>query len=121
MNIPEVAYTYNATVIRVIDGDTAELDVDLGFRIHFRLTARFTGYNSPEVTGPQKAAGLAAKDELIRLLTDHSIVIKTDKLFSQSFERYVATVYVGTADGWVSVAEHMRAKGFDVPRVKKRE
>lgn len=112
--VPEVTYTYNAQVIRVIDGDTAELDVDLGFRIHFRLTARFAGYNSPEVTGPQKAAGLAAKDELIRLLSGHAIVIKTNKLFSQSFERYVATVYVGTADGWINVADHMRAKGFHV-------
>ena len=112
--VPEVTYTYNAQVIRVVDGDTAELDVDLGFDVHFRISVRFKGYNSPELHGPNKAAGLAAKDELISLLTGHSIVIKTDKLHSQSFSRYLATVYVGTANGWVSVAEHMKAKGFDV-------
>ena len=114
MNIPEVAYTYNAQVIRVIDGDTAELDVDLGFDVHFRISVRFKGYNAPEIHGPNKAAGQAAKEELTQLLTGHSIIIKTDKLYSQSFARYLATVYVGTADGWVAVSERMKSKGFNV-------
>ena len=114
LSIPEVVYTYNATVIRIVDGDTAELDVDLGFDVHFRISVRFKGYNAPEMRGPNKANGQAAKDELTQLLTGHSIIIKTDKLHSQSFARYLATVFVGTADGWVSVADHMIAKGFNV-------
>jgi endonuclease YncB( thermonuclease family) len=114
ITVPEVSYTYHATVLRVVDGDTAELDVDLGFDVHFRISVRFKGYNAPELHGPNKAQGQAAKEELTQLLSDHSIIIKTDKLFSQSFARYLATVYAGTADGWVSVAEHMTAKGFNV-------
>lgn len=113
-DVPEVTYTYNAQVIRVVDGDTAELDVDLGFDVHFRISVRFKSYNAPELHGPNKAAGQAAKEELIQLLTGHSIIIRTDKLYSQSFARYLAEVYVGTADGWVSVAEHMKSKGFNV-------
>ena len=61
-----------------------------------------------------ESIGLLTKDELTQLLTGHSIIIKTDKLHSQSFARYLATVFVGTADGWISVADHMIGKGFNV-------
>lgn len=114
INVPEVTYTYYAKLIRVIDGDTAEFDIDLGFSVHSHTTVRFKGFNAPEMHGTNKAQGEAAKFELIQLLSGNSVILKTDKLFSQSFARYLATVYVGTADGWVSVAEHMTAKGFNV-------
>lgn len=114
MEIPEVTYTYYAKLIRVIDGDTAEFDIDLGFSVHSHTTVRFRGYNSPELHGPNKAQGQAAKEELVQLLTGESVIIKTDKLFSQSFARYLATVYVGKPDGWIAVSDHMKAKGFNV-------
>ena len=39
---------YPATVVRVIDGDTVELDVDVGFRSRYRDKFRLAGINAPE-------------------------------------------------------------------------
>lgn len=114
MAVPEVNYTYYAKVKRIIDGDTAEFDIDLGFNVHAHVVVRFKGYNAPEIHGPNKAEGQRAKDELGSLLWAEMCIIKTDKLFSQSFARYLATVSVGKPEGWVDVAEHMIGKGFNV-------
>ena len=58
MNGP--AYEYRATVRRVVDGDTLDLDIDLGFECRLVTRARLVGINTPEVVGATKAAGLAA-------------------------------------------------------------
>lgn len=42
-------YNYNAEVIRVVDGDTVELNIDLGFRMWMRANCRFYGVNAPEL------------------------------------------------------------------------
>jgi micrococcal nuclease len=51
------AYRYAATVVRVIDGDTLELSVDVGFRFTHRGPFRLYGINCPEMnTDEGKAA-----------------------------------------------------------------
>lgn len=47
-------YTYAATVVRWIDGDTVELDVDLGFQITKRERFRLHGVDTPELR-PRRA------------------------------------------------------------------
>lgn len=57
-------YIYDAEVIRVIDGDTIEFLVDLGFGIHFKIKARLHGINTPETRTrdkEEKIAGIKAK------------------------------------------------------------
>lgn len=51
---------YPATVIRWVDGDTVELEVDLGFYLTTRQHFRLLGYNAPEVVGAERSAGLAS-------------------------------------------------------------
>lgn len=41
-------YTYNATVIEVIDGDTIDLNIDLGFDIWHIIRVRLNGINCAE-------------------------------------------------------------------------
>ena len=41
-------YNYKAKLIRCIDGDTVEFDVDLGLRLTARLRCRLLGVNTPE-------------------------------------------------------------------------
>lgn len=110
----EVNYTYYARLIRVIDGDTADFDIDLGFHVHCHLSVRFKGYNAPEIKGKNKATAQAAKAELETLLTGETIILTTERAFTQTFARYLATVKVGKPEGWVDVAEHMKSKGFNV-------
>jgi len=42
-------YTYRARVVRVIDGDTVVLDIDLGFDIHHVKSCRLYGINAYEL------------------------------------------------------------------------
>lgn len=41
-------FQYEARIIRVVDGDTLWLDVDLGFRVHLQIDVRLAGINTPD-------------------------------------------------------------------------
>jgi len=90
----EPAYRYRATVRRVIDGDTYILDVDLGFRIYAAINIRVHNYDAPEMVGPDKARGLAAKDAAAAFLSAATVIVIESYKDARSFERWVADVYV---------------------------
>ena len=54
-------YRYRIRVVRVIDGDTVEADVDLGFYTRIRTNLRIYGVDCPELNTD---AGKAARDYL---------------------------------------------------------
>ncbi len=57
-------YWYNAKVLGVVDGDTMDLMVDLGFNVHHKIRVRLYGLNTPESRTKdlaEKALGLKAK------------------------------------------------------------
>ena len=57
-------FHYQACVVRVVDGDTIDVILDLGFDISYRRRVRFHGINAPQsrTKDPvEKEAGLAAK------------------------------------------------------------
>ena len=111
---PEVAYTYPAELVRVIDGDTAVLRIDLGFNVSTTQHVRFTGYNAPELHGKNASKAQAAKAELESLLAGRKLIVKTSKDFIQTFARYLADVWVADQTGWSNVAGWMKSKGYDV-------
>ena len=43
-------YIYKATVMRIIDGDTVDLDIDLGFHVSIKQRVRLAGIDTPEKT-----------------------------------------------------------------------
>ena len=64
-------YTYNIELLRVVDGDTIDAKIDLGFDVSVKKRVRFMGVNTPESRTrdlEEKARGLAAKDRLKNLL-----------------------------------------------------
>jgi len=77
-------YTYKAEVIRVIDGDTVVLNIDLGFKIHHITPCRLAGINAPELNSKDektRAAAVASKEYLMHLLKEgEQIVIDSKKL-----------------------------------------
>ncbi|HEY3493622.1 MAG TPA: thermonuclease family protein [Polyangiaceae bacterium] len=89
-------YTYAATTIRCIDGDTAVFEVDLGFYLKYRSSFRLLAVDAPEVVGAEKADGLRWKAKLEELMPVGSVVIihttKADK-----YGRWLASVE--TLDG----------------------
>lgn len=73
---------YEVKILKVIDGDTVDVDIDLGFGITLRdERVRIMGIDTPEsrTSDPvEKAFGLAAKERLIELLEEESILITVD-------------------------------------------
>ena len=64
-------YNYKINLLRVIDGDTIDAEIDLGFDINVKKRIRFLGINTPESRTrdlEEKARGLAAKDRVKQLL-----------------------------------------------------
>lgn len=98
------AYTYRARPLRVVDGDTVWLDVDLGFHQHAHLPIRLRGINCPELP---TMAGWAAKQATERLLAAAGVILIESYRDQQTFARWVADVYV---DG-VSLADLLRELG----------
>jgi len=66
MNRP--AYVYRCKVERIVDGDTVDLLIDLGFSTHVAARVRLYGIDAPELKGKTKTQGLASKAYLEKLL-----------------------------------------------------
>lgn len=83
---------YNATVVRIVDGDTLIANVDCGFRVSTEHPIRIADINAPELftSDPlERERGRAARSYLESICPPGSrVVLRTDK-DRQSFNRYV--------------------------------
>ncbi len=76
----EPAYLYKATVVRIVDGDTVDVDIDLGFYTWIKKQRiRMVGIDAPEPRGEGKKEGLAATAYLKNLVEGKEIIIQTIK------------------------------------------
>lgn len=109
-------YEYQATLARVIDGDTVELVVDLGFTVSVNVEFRLLGINAPELKGAAKAAGLASKAHLEGLLAQGKLSLKSLKhLKADKYGRWLASITVTRADSSSFDAnQQMLTDGFAV-------
>jgi micrococcal nuclease len=71
-------FTYQATVLRIIDGDTVDVDIDLGFSVWLKKQrVRMMGIDTPESRTrdkEEKVRGLLSKKKLTELCPVGSIV-----------------------------------------------
>ena len=71
-------YEYKCKVLRVVDGDTVDVDIDLGFGVWLhKARVRIMGIDTPESRTSdkvEKVFGLAAKERLISLLGENAIL-----------------------------------------------
>lgn len=75
-----VNYVYNAKCLRVVDGDTLELAVDLGFNVSINIRGRLLNVNAPELfSGSNRENGKLAKLYLENLVKDKDLRINTYK------------------------------------------
>jgi micrococcal nuclease len=86
-------------ITNVVDGDTIDVDIDLGFSISFSSRVRLAGIDTPESRTSdkfEKALGLEAKDYLKKKLKDATTVtIRTEKLdSSEKYGRILGWLYV---------------------------
>jgi len=86
-------YDYKAKLVRVIDGDTLVLMVDLGFGVKMKHHIRLARINTPEVRGEERDAGMRAKEYVEDVLHGvQELIITTNKDKKGSFGRYIAEV-----------------------------
>lgn len=90
---------YVRKVENVVDGDTIDVLIDLGFDILFASRVRLAGIDTPESRTKdlaEKALGLEAKEYLKKALKDaKSVVIKTEKMnSSEKYGRILGWIYV---------------------------
>jgi micrococcal nuclease len=64
---PDRRYVYDAAVIRWIDGDTVDLEVDLGFESRIKSRFRLAGIDAPELRDRDEGKRTAARSALSRV------------------------------------------------------
>lgn len=90
-------YEYKATLLRVIDGDTVDASIDLGFDIHVKKRIRLQGIDAWESRTrnlTEKRKGLLAKQWLhdILALHDNKFILQSSKV--GKFGRCIGIIYV---------------------------
>ena len=99
-------YEYNVKkVIKVVDGDTIDVDIDLGFKISYTQRVRLAGIDTPESRTKdlrEKALGLEVKNKVKNAIDSaKTIVIKTE--LPDSTEKY------GRILGWVYLDNSLKS------------
>jgi len=105
-------YEYNCKIVRVIDGDSILVDIDLGFGTwRCGESIRLFGVDCPECRSrdpKEKAAGLAAKEFVKGLLHDGGTYTLATKEKGK-FGRYLGVIMLGdkTSVNAALVSEHL--------------
>ena len=90
-------FWYGATVLKVIDGDTLDLMIDLGFNIHHKIRVRLYGVNTPESRTKdlaEKAMGLKAKQFTEDWIARHKwVYINTIPDKNDKYGRILARIF----------------------------
>jgi len=122
-------YAYQLSNIRVIDGDTIDADIDLGFRITVRKRIRLYGIDAPETRlqskiknledrKNEKSLGLSAKARLSEICSTNSVYLESISV--GKYGRVVGTIYLledsmGVDDTFVSINDILIAEGHAKP------
>ena len=93
-------FRYYAKLVRVVDGDTIDVELDHGFSIKHIIRLRLAGIDTEELNDPNtenRVLALAAKRFTQEQLENRILIIQTLKTKSgkerETFGRYVALVY----------------------------
>ena len=102
-------------VLKVVDGDTIDVDIDLGFDISFTSRVRLAGIDTPESRTSdknEKTLGLEVKDRLKHLIsTANTVVIRTERPdSSEKYGRILGWLFLDGAEK--SVNEALIADGY---------
>jgi micrococcal nuclease len=104
-------YNYNIDVIRVIDGDTIDCFIDLGFNVSIKSRIRLHGINTPETRTKnikEKHYGIEAKLKLFKLLEEKEVTMVSHGI--GKFGRVLGVLYVDD----VNINEILVKEGYAV-------
>jgi len=111
-------FEYKAKLDRVVDGDTIDVIVDLGFYTKIKERLRLAGIDTPEVYGRKKNSkeylkGVEAKEYVEKRLQENKdeMIIRTDKI--GKWRRWIAEIVLG--DSKKTLNQELVEKGFAIP------
>ena len=118
-------YEYRATIVKIIDGDTVDVDIDLGFNVVLQdERVRIAGIDTPESRTrdiEEKKFGLAAKARVKELLGKTCVlktqINKSGEDMKGKFGRILGdfNVYDSTTDSWKLLTSILISEGHAVP------
>jgi micrococcal nuclease len=111
-------YEYKVkSVDHIVDGDTLDVTVDLGFHISHRIRVRLLGIDTPESRTrdlEEKARGLDSKRYFTEVVTQwvesDTLFVKTEK--KGKYGRYLGTLFSPTHESTLN--DHMIESGYAV-------
>jgi micrococcal nuclease len=103
-------WTREITVVRIVDGDTVDCLLDLGYDIQLKVRVRLSGIDAPEVRGKEKVKGLESSAHLLKLLKAHKgkLTVRPPKKQRGKFGRWLMVIYGGD----VNLNQQMVKDGF---------
>ena len=112
-------YEYNDTITRVVDGDTVDVDIDLGFgMVYKKQRVRLMGIDTPESRTRdlvEKLFGKASKAHLKHLLSEGNITLvshdkgKFGRILGELFINHEANLRDGHVEGKININQQMIA------------
>jgi len=113
--IPNKLYHYRAIVVGVYDGDTINVNIDLGLSTWINNEKlRLARINAPELKGKERPKGLKSRDFLRDLLMNKKVIIQTIKDRKEKYGRYLAEVWLEENGKFINVNDLMVEKKLAV-------
>ena len=106
-------YTFKATITNIVDGDTADADIDVGFHIKMKQRLRFNRINTSEMhssIAAERELAVAAKQFSSDAILNKAVIITTSK--SDAFGRYLAEIYYDKGGIQVNLNDELLENGL---------
>jgi len=86
------SYLRRAKVLRVVDGDTVDLEVDLGYHVSLTIRGRLLGINTPERGQPDFALATKALASLLEENTDEDGYVSVKSTKTGKYGRWLVEI-----------------------------
>ena len=108
-------YHYRAKVLNIVDADTIDLNVDLGFGSSMAERFRLARINAWEVRGDEREKGLEAKAWVESAIpVDSTVYLKTFKDTKGKYGRYLAEVYTLEDGHYININDELVLLGHAI-------
>ena len=96
-----MSYKYRAKLIRCVDGDTADLEIDLGFYMTAKIRCRLLGVDTPERGKPDYKKATARLENLIAVECDEEGYFSISTHKTGKYGRWI--VYIPNVNNTLAV------------------
>jgi micrococcal nuclease len=96
--VPIDGFARNVKLLRLVDGDTIRIEIDLGWTIKTQCDVRLTGVDTPEPRGPERNAGRYVTDAVQAWIDEREgrqMAIRSDVFKVGKYGRCLCEVWIG--------------------------